>query len=100
MNADGRRCARRGAVFAIQLPLDSTRGRRLMRCGRDKMIEIIDCFGRRVRLTDERLTHILEHVEMRGVTEESSACCASRNGCGDRAAMPKQNCSTGITHGR
>jgi hypothetical protein len=24
-----------------------------------------DCFGRDVRLTDERLTHILEHPEMR-----------------------------------
>lgn len=33
-----------------------------------KIIE--DCFGRQVRLTDERLTHILEHAEMQGMTEE------------------------------
>ena len=25
---------------------------------------LIDCFGREVRLTDERLAHILEHPEM------------------------------------
>lgn len=28
------------------------------------MTEIIDCFGKRVRLTDERLAHILEHPEL------------------------------------
>jgi len=28
------------------------------------MKELIDCFGRTVRLTDERLAHILEHPEM------------------------------------
>ena len=26
-----------------------------------------DCFGRKVRLTDERLTHILEHPEMKNM---------------------------------
>ncbi len=26
-----------------------------------------DCFGRQVRLTDERLAHILEHPEMEGM---------------------------------
>jgi hypothetical protein len=31
---------------------------------------LTDCFGRRVRLTDERLAHILEHPEMRGVESE------------------------------
>ena len=25
---------------------------------------MLDCFGRSVRLTDERLAHILEHAEM------------------------------------
>ena len=30
-----------------------------------KLIE--DCFGRKVRLTDERLAHILGHPEMRGM---------------------------------
>jgi hypothetical protein len=29
-----------------------------------------DCFGHRVRLTDERLAHILEHAEMKDVAAE------------------------------
>jgi len=29
-----------------------------------------DCFGRSVRLTDERLSHILDHPEMRGMETE------------------------------
>jgi hypothetical protein len=29
-----------------------------------------DCFGRNVRLTDERLAHILEHAEMKGMAAE------------------------------
>ena len=29
-----------------------------------------DCFGRKVRLTDERLAHILEHAEMAGMAVE------------------------------
>lgn len=33
-----------------------------------RMLE--DCFGRQVRLTDERLAHILEHPEMIGLAEE------------------------------
>jgi len=31
------------------------------------MKRLDDCFGRKVRLTDERLAHILEHPEMRGL---------------------------------
>jgi len=31
---------------------------------------IQDCFGRQVRLTDERLTHILEHPEMKNLGAE------------------------------
>jgi hypothetical protein len=34
------------------------------------MRKITDCFGRVVRLTDERLAHILEHPEMRGMEDE------------------------------
>jgi hypothetical protein len=34
------------------------------------MREIADCFGRIVRLTDERLAHILTHPEMRGMEAE------------------------------
>ncbi len=33
------------------------------------MITVTDCFGRQVRLTDERLAHILERSEMRGMSE-------------------------------
>jgi hypothetical protein len=29
-----------------------------------------DCFGRQIRLTDERLAHILEHAEMAGMAAE------------------------------
>jgi hypothetical protein len=29
-----------------------------------------DCFGQNVRLTDERLAHILEHAEMKGLGAE------------------------------
>lgn len=31
---------------------------------------LVDCFGREVRLTDERLAHILEHPEMAGMAAE------------------------------
>lgn len=31
---------------------------------------LADCFGRNVRLTEERLTHILEHPEMKGMAAE------------------------------
>ena len=34
------------------------------------VITTIDCFGRNVGLTDERLAHILERTEMRGMREE------------------------------
>ena len=33
------------------------------------VIRTNDCFGRNVRLTDERLVHILERTEMRGMRE-------------------------------
>ena len=34
---------------------------------------LTDCFGHSVRLTDERLAHILEHPEMNGVEPEIKA---------------------------
>ena len=34
------------------------------------MKTLTDCFGRAVRLTDERLAHILEHPEMAGLAED------------------------------
>ena len=37
------------------------------------MKTLTDCFGRTVRLTDERLAHILEHPEMRGMESEIEA---------------------------
>jgi len=35
-----------------------------------KMKTLKDCFGHSVRLTDERLAHILEHFEMKGLAAE------------------------------
>lgn len=34
------------------------------------MREVTDCFGRAIRLTEERLAHILDHPEMRDMQEE------------------------------
>ena len=34
------------------------------------MKTLTDCFGRKVRLTDERLAHILAHAEMTGMAAE------------------------------
>ena len=34
------------------------------------MKALTDCFGHKVRLTDERLAHILEHTEMAGMAAE------------------------------
>ena len=34
------------------------------------MKTLTDCFGHRVRLTDERLAHILEHPEMKDMAAE------------------------------
>jgi hypothetical protein len=34
------------------------------------MKTLTDCFGHKVRLTDERLNHILEHAEMKGMAAE------------------------------
>jgi len=34
------------------------------------MKTLVDCFNHSVRLTDERLAHILEHTEMAGMGEE------------------------------
>lgn len=31
---------------------------------------VTDCFGRGIRITDERLDHILAHTEMAGMAEE------------------------------
>ena len=33
-------------------------------------MKVVDCFGREVRVTDERLAHILEHPEMRDMETE------------------------------
>ena len=35
-----------------------------------RMSTLTDCFGHLVRLTDERLAHILEHAEMNGMAAE------------------------------
>jgi hypothetical protein len=38
--------------------------------GGDVIKQITDCFGRDVRLTEERLAHILQHPELRGMEAE------------------------------
>jgi hypothetical protein len=43
-------------------------------------MEVIrDCFGSSVRLTDERLAHILEHAEMAGMETELERVLRSPN---------------------
>ncbi len=37
------------------------------------MMTLRDCFGKAVRLTDERLAHILDHPEMKAMTGAMSA---------------------------
>jgi hypothetical protein len=42
-------------------------------------MKTVDCFGREVRLTDERLAHILERAELRDMRDEiKSARCRLR----------------------
>ena len=38
---------------------------------------IRDCFGRSVRMTDERIAHILQHLELVGMEEEISRVLAA-----------------------
>jgi len=42
------------------------------------MTTLIDCFGRAVRLTTERLAHILEHPEMVGMAAEMKSNSVTR----------------------
>jgi hypothetical protein len=37
------------------------------------MMHVTDCFGQIVRLTDERMTHILQHPEMQAMQPEIEA---------------------------
>ncbi len=41
-----------------------------------------DCFDQPVRITDERLAHILEHEEMAGMESEMERYCKSPPGYG------------------
>ena len=49
-----------------------------------------DCFGRQVRLTEERLAHILDHAEMKGLESEIEKALAQpqmvRRSASDAAA--------------
>ena len=42
------------------------------------MKTLTDCFGREVRVTDERLAHILERPELDGMDLKSRSFCANR----------------------
>lgn len=59
-----------------------------------------DCFGRKVRLTEERLTHILERPEMKGLADEVERVLRQRFSCGVRARMMPCDCSTSFTRKR
>ncbi len=53
------------------------------------MTQLEDCFGRIVRLTDERMEHILEHPEMLGLSLSIAAALSDpalvRRSCSDNA---------------
>ena len=55
-----------------------------------------DCFGRPVRLTDERLTHILEHPEMAGM--EAELVRVLRQPPTLRAPVPRRATTAGARH--
>ena len=55
-----------------------------------------DCFGRKVRLTEERLTHILEYPEMKGLAEEVERVLRQPV----RARMMPCDCATSFTRRR
>jgi hypothetical protein len=46
-----------------------------------------DCFGHSVRLTDERLAHILDHPEMEKMGSEGGRVFSSHNSFAGRALM-------------
>ena len=54
--------------MASDLRLDP--GRKSPRPSRRQMKTLQDCFGHQVRLTDERLAHILEHPELKEMGPE------------------------------
>ena len=61
---------------------------------------IRDCFGRSVRLTDERFAHILQHLELTGMERRSAGSCRLPQRCA--SLVPMRPCSyfTSITQGR
>lgn len=53
-----------------------------------------DCFGKPVRLTAERLAHILEHPEMQGLELELAEVCDNRRRYAVRDPMLPRACFT------
>lgn len=60
-----------------------------------KMLD--DFFGHKVRLTDERLVHILEHPEMAGMAGEIERVRGRRSWCAALARMTPCACITSST---
>jgi hypothetical protein len=57
-----------------------------------------DCFGHKVRLTDERLSHILEHPEMAGLEAEIGRVLRQPQLVRRSRSDGRCDCSTSSTH--
>jgi hypothetical protein len=54
---------------------------------------LVDCFGREIRLTDERLDHILEHPELQNMEDNVQRLSRSRKLFGPRDPTLLCGCS-------
>ena len=61
------------------------------------MRTLIDYEGRAIRLTDERLEHILKHPEMRGMEQRIAETLRTLRKWWNPSAMPGRGCITGFT---
>ncbi len=64
------------------------------------MKSIRDCFGRAVRLTDERMAHILRHQEMAGMEAEVERTLQSPAECAFLGRTARSSCSMSSMLGR
>ena len=84
-------------VIEYYLPSNTAKGRlrRIALCRICNSMQVIrDCFGHLVRLTDERLEHILEHAEMAGMDGEIERVFKRQLRCDYRAPMITSGYST------
>ena len=59
-----------------------------------------DFQGLAIRLTDERLAHILEHPEMVGMEPAMEERCFGRSESSRPSAIPRRACTIGFTSAR